>query len=105
MATLSILFPLPATFERSAQSLHGRHFWCPACSKFQFLVAVTCLLPFGVPTAPIEDRWQLPARPSRIPLPKRAEYIADRMRHIDGFETPDVLLVVTQELATRGEVI
>src|SRR5262245_34583268 len=106
MPTLSMLRPLfPTGFEVPFQPFRGGDPRRPAHSDLQFLIAVTSLLPIGVPAAAIEDRGQLLFRPSRVPLPHGTQGIAGKMRHVDRREPSYPPLVQPQELAARRKQI
>src|SRR5580700_6459551 len=105
MATLSTPRTFRPALEIALQPFRRGHSRSPAEPGLQLLVAIARLPPFGVPPSPVESPRQLSFRSLRIAFPQIAEPVTNKMRHVDGFETRYVLLVLTQELATRGEVI
>src|SRR5579859_5622949 len=71
----------------------------------EFRIGISGAFPGTMPTSPVEPWWQLSFRPGGIFLPKAAEEIAGRMRDIDRWEAPYVLLVQSQEPPAGREII
>src|SRR5437899_1909052 len=101
MATLSTAGLLPAAGEVAPQALPRRDHWSPAQARLGAGVAVTRLLPVGVPELAVEAERQLAARPDRVSLPRPAERVAHEAGNVERHERFDLAFVQTQELPAR----
>src|SRR5258708_17546653 len=92
----------PATaLKKNLQSIRGGDPRFPAQLALQLIVTVASLFPISVPGPQTIDRRQLPFRPGRVFLPKKAQKIAEWFGNIHGEKSIDLLLIHRQVPPTR----